>query len=147
MSIATNSKEPWHPLKTALVSTALILGAYSSIVAGVDIKLTLKGDHEVPAVKSKGTGSAMITVGDDGAISGSVTTAGVKGTAAHIHEGAAGKSGPVAIPLTKEGDTYSVPKGAKLTAAQLSSFKEGNLYVNVHTAANPDGELRAQLKN
>ena len=50
------------------------------------------------------------------------------------------------IPLTKEGDTYEVPPGAKLNAAQMTSFKDGNLYVNLHSAANPNGEIRAQLK-
>ena len=65
---------------------------------------------------------------------------------AHIHEGAAGANGPVIVPLTKDGDTYKVPAGAKLTSAQLASFKAGNLYVNVHSAANPGGEIRGQLK-
>jgi len=51
----------------------------------------------------------------------------------------------VIIPLTKDGNTYSAPPGAKLTELQLASFRAGNLYVNVHTAANPGGEIRAQL--
>jgi hypothetical protein len=75
-----------------------------------------------------------------------VTTTGIAGTAAHVHEAATGKNGPVIIPLTKSGDTYTVPAGAKLTDAQFASFQAGNLYVNVHTAANPDGEMRGQLK-
>ncbi len=136
-----------HSLKTILVASALVAGAYSTVASGVEIKLALKGDHEVPMVKSEGTGTGSITVGDDGAVSGKISTKGIKGTAAHIHESASGKNGPVAIPLTKDGDTYSVPKGSKLTTAQLAQFKAGNLYVNVHTEAHPDGELRAQLKN
>ena len=90
----------------------------------------------------------MIAIGADKSVSGSVTTTGIAGTAAHIHnhEAAAGSNGPVAIPLTKNGDSYAVPAGATLTDAQFASFKAGNLYVNVHTAANPGGELRGQLK-
>ena len=75
-----------------------------------------------------------------------MTTSGIAGTAAHIHEAAPGKNGPVIIPLAKKGDTYTVPAGAKLTDAQFASFQAGNLYVNVHTAANSGGEIRAQLK-
>jgi len=97
-------------------------------------------------VKSAGTGTGTITVGDDKSVKGSVTTKGIAGTAAHIHEAPAGKNGPVIIPLDKDGDTYKVPANAKLTDAQFASFKAGNLYVNVHTAAHPDGELRGQLK-
>ena len=59
--------------------------------------------------------------------------------------GAKGTNGPVIVPLTKSGDTYTVPAGAKLNASQMSALKAGNLYVNVHTAANKGGEVRGQL--
>ena len=73
-------------------------------------------------------------------------TKGISATAAHIHEGPKGKNGPVIIPLTKSGDnTFTVTAGAKLSDAQLESLKAGNLYVNVHSAANPGGEVRAQI--
>ena len=62
-------------------------------------------------MKTSASGSGTITVADDGAVSGSVSTTGVAGTAAHIHEGAAGANGPVIVPLTKDGDTYKVPAG------------------------------------
>jgi hypothetical protein len=79
-------------------------------------------------------------------VSGSVTTTGVEGTMAHIHQAAKGQNGPIIIPLTKSGDTYTVPAGAKLNDAQMKAFKEGNLYVNVHTARNKGGEVRGQLQ-
>ena len=52
-----------------------------------------------------------------------------------------------AVPLTKKGDTgWSDAPGAKLSDAQYQSYKAGDLYVNVHSAAHPDGEIRGQLK-
>jgi len=113
---------------------------------GADVKVTLSGANEVPPVTTSASGEGTITVADDGAVSGSVTTKGVQGTAAHIHLGAAGKNGPVVVPFTKEGDTYKAAAGAKLNADQLKAFKAGELYFNVHSAANPNGEVRGQLK-
>jgi hypothetical protein len=109
------------------------------------VSVKLSGAEEVPPVSVPGSGSGTIRVNADGAVSGSVTTTGVQGTMAHIHQGAKGQNGPVIIPLTKSGDTYSVPPGAKLNEAQMKAFKEGNLYVNVHTARNKGGEVRGQL--
>jgi CHRD domain len=109
----------------------------------VSVKLT--GAEEVPPVQTSGSGEGTIRVNSDGAVEGSVKTTGVDGTMAHIHQGAKGQNGPVIIPLTKSGDTYTVPAGAKLNEAQIKAFKEGGLYVNVHTAKNKGGEVRGQL--
>ena len=109
----------------------------------VSVKLT--GAEEVPPVSVGGSGEGTIRVNADGTVSGSVTTKGVEGTMAHIHQGAKGQNGPVIIPLTKSGDTYTVPAGAKLNDAQAKAFKDGGLYVNVHTAKNKGGEVRGQL--
>ena len=92
-----------------------------------------------------GSGSGTIRVAEDGTVSGSVTTKGVAGTMAHIHQGAKGTNGPVIVPLDKSGDTYTVPAGRKLNDAQIKDLKAGNLYVNVHTAKNKGGEVRGQL--
>ena|SRR5687767_3363017 len=110
----------------------------------VSVKLT--GAEEVPPVSASGTGSGSFRVAEDGTITGSVKTEGVAGTMAHIHTGAKGQNGPVTIPLDKNGDTYSVPAGRKLTAEQMRAWKEGRLYVNVHTAQNKGGEVRGQLQ-
>jgi hypothetical protein len=109
------------------------------------VSVNLSGAEEVPPVSTSGSGSGSFRVAEDGTISGSVTTKGVPGTMAHIHQGAKGQNGPVIVPLTKSGDTYSVPAGRKLTAAQLQAFKAGNTYVNVHTAKHKGGEVRGQL--
>lgn len=137
-----------HRGRSVLLASALLTVAMGAGVASAQqVKVTLSGDQEVPAVKTAGAGTGTISVAPDKSVSGSVTTTGVAGTMAHIHEAAPGKNGGVVIPLSKSGDnTWSVPAGAKLTDAQFTSFKAGNLYVNVHTAANPGGEVRGQLK-
>ena len=144
MNAATN-----FPSRIRILAAALLLGTLGigiGSASAADMKVTLSGANEVPPVTTSAAGGGTITVGDDGSVSGSVTTTGIAGTAAHIHEGAAGKNGPVIVPFTKEGDTYKAPAGAKLTEAQMASLKAGGLYVNVHSAANPGGELRSQLK-
>lgn len=111
------------------------------------VHVDLGGSQEVPPVDVAGTGSGTITVASSGAVSGSVTTIGVAGVAAHIHMGAIGKNGPVIVPLKKTGaNTWSVPEGAKLNDAQMKAYKAGDLYVNVHTAAHKAGEIRGQVK-
>jgi hypothetical protein len=110
----------------------------------LSVKLT--GAEEVPPLSVPGSGSGSFRVAEDGTISGSVTTKDVEGTMAHIHRGAKGANGPVIVPLDKQGDTYSVPAGRKLTPEQMNDLKAGNLYVNVHTNRNKGGEVRGQLQ-
>lgn len=136
----------WLPLSAALIVAVCTFAAYLPRASAGSGTVTLSGNQEVPPVNSMGSGSGTITVGTDMTVSGSVTTQGVPGTAAHIHLGATGKNGGVIIPLTKSGDaTWMVPPGAKLTPAQYESYKAGDLYVNVHTKEHPGGEVRGQL--
>jgi hypothetical protein len=109
--------------------------------------VTLSGDNEVPPVSTSASGTAMVTVNSDCTVSANVNVTGMTATASHIHEGAPGKNGPVIVPFTKSGDNaFAAPAGAKMTESQCASYKAGNTYVNVHSAKNPGGEIRAQLK-
>ena len=111
------------------------------------ISVKLSGAEEVPPVSTPGSGSGSFRVAEDGTITGSVTTKDVQGTMAHIHRAPKGQNGPIIVPLDKNGDTYSVPAGRKLTKEQLEDLKKGNLYVNVHTNANKGGEVRGQIQH
>ena len=138
-------------IATAFAIGLLIFGGCSTTASesggGGGVKVKLTGDEEVPPVKTAASGAGSFNISSDKSVSGSITTTGVEGTAAHIHEGPAGKNGPVIVPLTKgANNTWSVAPGAKLTESQYQSYKAGNLYVNVHSAANKGGEIRAQLK-
>jgi hypothetical protein len=139
-------KELRHPLgKLSIPIIALALALFGGVVLADDLKLS--GDNEVPPVMTSASGSGTITIASDGSVSGGVKTTGVAGTMAHIHVGAAGKNGPVIIPLTKGADgEWLVPAGAKLNDDQMKNYKAGELYVNVHSDANKGGEVRAQLK-
>ena len=109
--------------------------------------VTLSGNQEVPPVSTAATGSGTIAVLMDRSVSGSVTTSGVAGSAAHIHLAAPGQNGPVIVPLNKTGDNvWSVPPVIRLNDAQYEAYRLGNLYVNVHSATNPGGEIRGQIK-
>jgi len=110
-------------------------------------QVTLTGSNEVPPVATTAAGSGTVAINPDGAVMVVIAVAGMTPTAAHIHEGAPGVNGPVIVPLVKSGDaTFSASAGAKLTESQYASYKAGNLYINVHSAKNPGGEIRAQLK-
>src|SRR5229473_443647 len=96
--------EKFGPSLAAAFAVVLMISSGCSTTAaekseGVKVKLT--GDQEVPPVKTAASGNGSFVISSDKSVSGSITTSGVEGTAAHIHEGAADKNGPVIIPLTK----------------------------------------------
>jgi hypothetical protein len=123
---------------------ALLLSAASVMAQTANVDL--RGSNEVPANPSTASGTGNISVAADKSVSGSVTTTGIEGRAAHIHTGAAGANGPVIVGLTKNGDNgWVVPPGAKLSDEQYAAYVAGTLYVNVHSAAHPGGEIRGQL--
>ena len=133
-------------LAIVVLITSALAGGAGMATAG-EINFSLSGDQEVPPVQTSATGSGTITVEDDKSVKGTITTTDIKGTGAHIHEGAVGKNGPDIITLKKTSDSeWSVPSNAKLTDAQYDAYKAGNLYVNIHSEAHPSGELRGQLK-
>jgi len=134
----------------AAVAAATIFGACTSMgqMGSNTQTLTLSGANEVPpVVGSPMSGTATVTINPDRTVSVKVAVTGMTATASHIHEGAPGTNEPVIVPFTKTGDnTFASSDGAKLTESQYASYKAGNLYVNVHSAAHPVGELRAPIK-
>ena len=112
------------------------------------MKATLSGASEVPANTSTGKGAADIDY--DAAtkkMSWKLTYSGLTGpaTAAHFHGPAeAGKNAGVALAIPNA--TSSPTEGsATLTDAQAADLTAGKYYINIHTAANPGGEIRGQV--
>jgi hypothetical protein len=123
----------------------LATGAYAETLT---YKVALKASTEVPATTSMGTGTVDATY--DTAtkkLTWTVTYTGLTGaaTAAHFHNPAtATENAPATVPLS--GDLKSPVKGeATLTDAQAKDLADGKMYFNIHTAANPNGEIRGQV--
>jgi len=133
-------------LLSRVAPLALLLLASTNLYAQQPMSISLTGDAEVPPVTTSAKGTGQITVMPDRTVSGSIKVSGLVPTMAHIHEGAVGKNGPPIITLTQTAnDSFAVPAGARLSDAQYTRFTTGELYVNVHSAQYPNGEIRAQL--
>ena len=127
---------------TAIDPTPTMAGTPATAMAA----RMLSGAQEVPPNQSTATGKSMIRIGADMSVTGSIDVMGMTPTAAHIHEAATGANGPVIVPFAKTGaNSFAPPAGAKLTDAQYASYKAGKLYINVHSAQFPNGEIRLQL--
>jgi len=108
----------------------------------------LSAAQSVPPNGSQGTGTVVTTL-DKGTrlLRWTVTYSGLSGpvTAAHFHGPAApGQNAGVVVPFT--GNLQSPIQGqATLTEAQMADLVAGKWYANLHTAANPGGEIRGQV--
>lgn len=103
--------------------------------------------EEVPPTSSLATGTGTLVIDPTTrAASGSITLSGMTAAAAHVHLGATGTNGPIIVPLTSAGNTWSVPANTRLTAEQFAAYKQGNLYYNAHSTLFPNGEIRGQIR-
>ncbi|WP_095086809.1 CHRD domain-containing protein [Mesorhizobium sophorae] len=136
------------PIVSALAVSVSIFLVSPALADTEKFTATLDGGQQSPPVTTKGKGTATLTF--DTAkkkLSWNVKYSGLSGpaTAAHIHGPAAmgENAGPV-IPFKK---LKSPIKGSEtLTDAQAADLEAGKYYVNVHTAANKDGEIRGQIE-
>jgi hypothetical protein len=135
----------------AACSAGLVVLAQPGIAAPVSFKVNLSGAQQVPPVQTGATGTADLTY--DAAtrmLTWNVTYSGLSGpaTMAHLHGPATtGKNAPPVVWLSEKGAAVSNPiKGqATLTPEQAQQMTAGEWYINVHTQANPNGEIRGQV--
>jgi hypothetical protein len=125
--------------------------AIPSQAAPMSFKVALTGTQQVPPVQTAAVGAADLTY--DPAtrmLTWNVTYNGLSGpaTMAHFHGPAAeGKNGPPTVWLVEKGAAVSSPINgqATLTPEQAQQLSAGEWYINVHTQANPNGEIRGQV--
>lgn len=121
--------------------------AAPSMAASMTFKASLDGKSEVPPNDSKGTGTVTAAYDTDSkklTWKGSYKDLSGAATAAHFHgPAAAGKNAGVLVPIAPA--TSPLDGSATLTDDQAKALMAGDVYVNVHTAANKGGEIRGQL--
>ena len=136
-------------LRNSLVATTLAFVTFAAHATTIKLKADLKASSEVPAKDSTGTGTLTGTLDTDtNHFTYHIEFSGLTGpvVAAHFHgpavEGSNAKPqlpikiSPIASPI--DGDTNLTPEQTKDLAA-------GKWYFNLHTSANPSGEIRGQV--
>ena len=130
------------------IAAIAMLAASACFGEEMKMKADLSATQEVPPTQSQGKGNAEVNFDTASKkLSWTVTYSGLTGpaTAAHFHGPAeAGKNAGVAVPIPNQA-TSPVTGSATLTDAQAADLTAGKYYVNIHTAANPGGEIRGQV--
>jgi hypothetical protein len=159
-SSATNSFSSLNPRSDPQESDGLTVDMDNMIFSAY-----LSGDKETPPAKSSSTGQITLRVNNrQKALDYRLNVWNGKNiVSAHLHCGAAGGGGPVIAPLFSSSsvDSEGTLATGTITFGMLSnancnppikdlgnlvdSMKSGDIYANIHTTANPDGEIRGQL--
>lgn len=138
-----------------LAAGVLVVAGLAAAASTYKVSATLNARQEIPKQVVKvpnATGSfsgSYVEHGKTATLKWKLTYSRVGGsaTAAHIHLGKAGVAGNVIVPLCA-GNCHSGMTGtAKISSKIVGQIEAGKTYVNVHTAKNPNGEIRGQVKS
>lgn len=146
---ALNNGELYLNVHTPAIPAGEIRGQL--IPDGVELfRFPLTGGQSVPAVVSTGSAYTAITVNrNDSTLAANINTVSLDdAVAAHIHAGLAGDTGPVEIEFEQDANDVSrwqISGGTEVSTTQQGLLGRGALYVNLHTPANPAGEVRGQI--
>ena len=141
-----------RPLAALLLLAAPMVASADHLHAHLLLTARMDGAQEVPALTNAGQGVAGFTLNETrDTLFVQAAFSGLSGpiTGAHIHDGAPGVAGPVTTNLLMmvRGNRMSgFLTGVDLTPAKLAKYLKGLYYINVHTATNPGGEIRGQIR-
>jgi hypothetical protein len=130
-------------------AAAVLFAAGAASAATLHFTTTLKGAEEVPPHAVPGTGKVIASLDTATKLfSYKVTYAHLTGpaTMAHFHGPAGpGVNAPPVVPVPASSLADPMKGSATLDDGQIADLKAGKWYFNIHTAANPGGEIRGQL--
>ena len=151
-------------LATGVLGFSLLISAALVSVQGPSFVADLSGAEEAPPIDTGGSGLASFLLNPGStALTFEVMAANIRDvTASHIHCGPAGANGPIGVTLSEgaPGMVAGIFARGVITApdpgnacgwanfaAIVGGMRSGNTYVNVHTAVNPSGEIRGQIRS
>jgi hypothetical protein len=127
------------------ILSLIVLAGFASPLAAQNLfRATLDGGQEVPPVVTSAGGWGTLILNPDTSVTYNVETWGLVGTMAHIHVAPIGVPGGILVTLTG-GPTVWSGTSAPLGAASVVTLRTAGMYFNVHTVANPGGEIRGQI--
>ncbi|MDH4066395.1 MAG: CHRD domain-containing protein [Acidobacteriota bacterium] len=150
-------------MTTCLMTAVALLLAASAQAQTIRLTATLSGSSETPGVLTGAAGSAEVFVNlATQAVNYRIDIFNIptQTTAGHFHVGGPGLAGPVVVDLTPPGvtDDFSLSgaaspsslrarpdQGIRTWADFIQALAGGQIYVNIHSTANPGGEIRGQL--
>jgi hypothetical protein len=136
-------------IRGAAMVAALALVSFAARAETIKLKATLDAATEVPPKASSGTGTVTATLNTDTEeFKYHIEFKDLTGpaVAAHFHGPAAvGANARPQVPITANPIVSPIDGTATLTADQAKDLLDGKWYFNVHTAANPGGEIRGQV--
>ena len=136
----------------AILPAALVTACGDEGPEAETFAATLSGAAEVPPVTTNATGTATFTLTGNSLAFAITVTDIDEANAAHIHAGAAGANGGVMVglfdgPTTAAGFSGTLAEGTvTVVDSVITRLQNGTAYVNVHTDANPGGEIRGQVQ-
>lgn len=142
----------FRPVLAAILLAAPLLVSAQQTRAHLLLTARLGGDQEIPAVTTNAQGVASFMLNETrDTLFVQAAFSGLSGpiTVAHVHEGGVGVAGPVVIsllPFVRGSRMSGYLTGADIAQPKLAKFLKSQYYINVHTAANPTGEIRGQIR-